>query len=81
VRGRVVAVAAFSVLAGGAFAVLLYRYDDVGALGPLPNMYEPVWYHDKTLSVWAESLGAVAALALVAFAHRTSRSTAGAMGT
>ncbi len=70
VRGRIVALAAFAVLSGGVFAVLLYRYVNVGALGPLPNMYEPFWYDDKTLSFWAESIAAVAALALLAIADR-----------
>lgn len=44
-------------------AVLLYRYVDVGALGPLPNMYEPVWYPEKTASAVAEGVGTLAALA------------------
>jgi hypothetical protein len=39
---------------GGAAAVTLYRYVDVGAIGPVPNMYEPVWYSDKTWSALAE---------------------------
>lgn len=44
---------------GGVAAVLLYRYVDVGALGPIPNMYEPAWYHDKTWSAVAEGAAAV----------------------
>jgi hypothetical protein len=40
---------------GGVAAVLLYRYVDVGAIGPVPNMYEPVWYDEKTWSAWAEA--------------------------
>jgi hypothetical protein len=43
-------------------AVLLYRYVNVGTLGPLPNMYEPVWWPSKTDSAIAEAVGAVAAL-------------------
>ncbi len=78
VRGRTVALAAFAVLSGGVFAVLLYRYVNVGELGPLPNMYEPFWYDDKTLSFWAESLGAAAALALVVVADRASATVRGA---
>ena len=31
-------------------AVVLYRYVDIPAFGPLPAMYEPVWYAQKTLS-------------------------------
>src|SRR5258705_121773 len=41
--------AALLVGASALGAVLLYRYVDVGALGPLPNMYEPAWYFRKTL--------------------------------
>jgi len=47
----------------GVGAVVLYRYVDVGAIGPVPNMYEPIWYGEKTWSAVAE--GAVAALWLV----------------
>ena len=40
---------------GGAALVVLYRYVDVGSLGPLPNMHEAVWYGDKTRSAFAEA--------------------------
>ena len=53
---------AFLVAAGGIGAVLIYRYVDVGALGPLPNMYEPAWYPEKTASAIAEAVGAGTAL-------------------
>jgi len=36
--------------AAGLAAILFYRYANPGAIGPLPNMYEPLWYADK---VWA----------------------------
>jgi hypothetical protein len=49
--------------AAGVAAVLLYRYVDVGAIGPIPNMYEPVWFAEKLRSAYAE--GAVAACWLV----------------
>jgi len=51
--------------AGGAAAVLLYRYVDVGAIGPFPNMYEPFWYPEKAWSVIAEGAAAVAAATLL----------------
>lgn len=51
---RVAYLAAFVVAASAFGAVTLYRYVNVGALGPLPNMYEPIWYGDKTLSAVAE---------------------------
>jgi hypothetical protein len=54
---------AFLVAAGGLAAVLLYRYVDVGAFGPFPNMYEPLWYAEKTRSAIAEAIGTGTALA------------------
>jgi hypothetical protein len=53
--------AAALILAGGAFgAVMLYRYVDVGALGPIPNMYEPTWVSPgKLASAWAEGAATV----------------------
>lgn len=43
-------------------AVLLYRYADVPAWGPLPAMYEPVWFGQKVLTAVAEAVAVVAAL-------------------
>ena len=70
---RWTAVIAFLVSAGGLAAVLLYQYVDVGAIGPLPNMYDPVSFPEKTLSVWAEGIAAVAALVLLLLLRRTAR--------
>lgn len=61
---RYTAAFAFLVAAGGTAAVLVYAYVNVGAFGPFPNMYDPLWYPEKTLSAWAEGVGALAALAL-----------------
>ncbi|WP_051969458.1 hypothetical protein [Kitasatospora azatica] len=76
--GRRVAVwaFAFAVAAAGVGAVLLYRYVDVGPLGPLPNMYEPVWYPEKTASALAEAAGTATALAgLLLTYHQRRRRT------
>jgi hypothetical protein len=54
--------AAFLVAGGALAAVLLYRYVDVPALGPIPSMYEPLWFPEKTLSAVAEAVATVAAL-------------------
>lgn len=61
------AAALFAVLIAGSAlgAVLLYRYVDVGALGPLPDMYEPSWYPEKTYSAVAEAAAILAATALL----------------
>ncbi|MFG2844170.1 hypothetical protein ACGF12_13510 [Kitasatospora sp. NPDC048296] len=56
---------AWLVSAAGFGALLLYRYVDVGSLGPLPNMHEPVWFGDKTLAVWAEGISVVALTVLL----------------
>ena len=56
---------AFLVAAGGVGAVLLYQYVDLGALGPFPDMYEPGTYPEKTFSLVAEAVAALAALALL----------------
>jgi hypothetical protein len=75
---RYTAAFAFLVAAGGTVAVVLYRYVDVGAFGPVPNMYDPFWAPaGKTLSVFAEAIAALAALALVIlWRSRTRRSLA-----
>ncbi|MFD5466546.1 hypothetical protein ACFWIQ_27505 [Kitasatospora sp. NPDC127059] len=56
---------AWLVAASGLGALLLYRYVDVGALGPLPDMYEPLWFADKTLAAWAEGVALVALTVLL----------------
>jgi len=55
-------IAALLVAASALGAVLLYRYVDVGSLGPLPNMYENTWQvPGKVLSAWAEGAAVVLA--------------------
>jgi hypothetical protein len=54
---------AFVVAASAFIAVLLTRYVEVPAVGPLPSMYEPVWFFEKSLSAGAEALAALAAVA------------------
>lgn len=63
---RWTAVVALLVAGAGVAAVVLYRYVDVGALGPLPDMYEPVWFPRKLQSAWAEGVATLAAAALLA---------------
>ncbi len=54
------------VAASAVGAVLLYTYVDVGALGPLPDMYEPTWAAaGKPASAVAEGLGTL--LAIIGF--------------
>lgn len=66
--------AAFLVLASSLAAVVLYRYVDVPAIGPIPSMYEPIWFFQKSLSALAEGAGAVlAAVALTTTTTTTRR--------
>ncbi len=62
-------VAALLVSASALGAVVLYRYVDVGKLGPIPNMYENTWQvPGKLLSAYAEAAAVVlAGLGLLAW--------------
>jgi hypothetical protein len=63
-RGSRAAYAVALLVALSAFAaVMLYRYVDIPAIGPIPAMYDPVWFFSKTLSAVAEGAGAVLAAA------------------
>ena len=64
-RRRFAALVAFLIAAGGLGAVLLFAYVDVGGWGPLPNMYDPFWYPEKTISAVAEAVAALGALWLL----------------
>ena len=72
-RPAVWAVAAV-VAASAAAAVLLFTYVDVGALGPLPDMYEPTWaLSGKAVSAIAEIAATVLALAGLTLTLRGDR--------
>ena len=59
----IAAVVALTALA----AVVLYRYVEIPTIGPIPSMYEPVWYFEKTLTAVAEGVGGI--LAIIGFAQ------------
>ncbi|WP_197515887.1 hypothetical protein [Arthrobacter sp. U41] len=54
-------------------AVILYRYVQVPALGPLPGMYEPVWYTAKVITAVAEAVAGGLALTGFALQRRGAR--------
>jgi hypothetical protein len=64
--------AALAVAGSALAAVLLYRYVDLGSLGPLPDMYENTWQvPGKLLSAYAEAAAVVlAALGLLTHRHQ-----------
>ena len=73
---RIAWASAFLVLTSALIAVVLYRYVPVPQLGPIPSMYEPIWFPEKTVSAVAEGLGAL--LAAVGFAVSCRRTSRGA---
>ncbi len=52
-------------------AVILYRYVQVPPIGPLPSMYEPVWYTAKVVTAVAEAVAG--GLALIGFVMVSTR--------
>jgi hypothetical protein len=70
VRRRWAALATLLIAAGTVAAVLTYRYVDLGPLGPLPDLYEPIWYPGKVVSAVAEATAALAAAVLLRTASR-----------
>lgn len=54
-------------------AVVLYRYVEVPAFGPIPTMYEPVWFFQKSLSAVAEGVAGVLALVAAGSVSRARR--------
>ena len=63
---RLTSLIALVVGAAGVAAVLAYTEFDPGRIGPLPDMYEPVWFTKKTVSLIAEAGATVSAAALLA---------------
>jgi len=71
VRPRRWTAAIAAIVAGSALAaVLLYRYVDIGQIGPIPSMYEATWYTEKTVSAIAEGAAFVASVLLVLMPRR-----------
>ncbi|MGQ4512890.1 hypothetical protein [Streptomyces sp. DW26H14] len=64
---------AWATAAGGLALLLIYRYVDVGTLGPFPDMYEPLWFRDKTITVVAEAVAVLATVFLLLYHPRRGR--------
>jgi hypothetical protein len=73
VRRWITDLLAFLVLASGFGVLLIYRYIDIGAFGPFPSLYEPIWYTKKTLAAVAEGVGMLATIVLVLMPGRRLR--------
>ena len=59
---RVSYLAGFAVAASALAAMLVSRYMDLGAIGPFPDLYDPVWFGQKILAAFAEGFASLAAL-------------------
>jgi hypothetical protein len=59
--GRWTFAVAFLVAVSAIGALLLYFFLDVDELGPLPDMYDPSWYQEKTFAILGESVAGIAA--------------------
>lgn len=53
------------VAAGGFALIMIYRYVDVGKFGPIPDMYEPVWFTEKWVAAIAQLVTVAAAGVLI----------------
>jgi hypothetical protein len=71
--------AAFLVAAGGLGLLLLYRYVDVGKIGPIPSMYEPIWSTEKLVCMWGEIAASLGSLGLIVQASVMRRRRAPAL--
>ena len=64
-RNRPTALFVVLVAGGGLFLLVLYRYADIGRIGPIPAMYDPEWFPEKVASAIGEAVALVAGLALL----------------
>jgi len=73
IRGSRPAYCAALLVTGSAVAaVLLSTAVALPAIGPIPAMFEPVWYFEKTLSAVAEGLGVVLSIVGLTLVRRTA---------
>ena len=66
-RRRTTLVLALLVATASTAAVVMSVSVRIPALGPLPELYEPVWYASKAVSAVATAVSAVAAAGLLAY--------------
>jgi hypothetical protein len=73
---RLVYLASLFIGSSAAILATVVTYYQIGPFGPLPNLYDPIWYPEKVVSVVAESvaaLGALSALALMWLTNTDAR--------
>jgi hypothetical protein len=74
---RYTAAFAAAVAGSGAAALIVYRYYNIGKIGPIPSMYEPIWYPEKTTAAIAEIVATGTALGVLVLEHLRRGSVAG----
>lgn len=73
-RGDRLAWLAFALVALSSLAALVLSvYVQIPSVGPLPVIYEPIWYLDKYLAAGAAAIAAVVALVALATTRRPDR--------
>lgn len=70
---RLAYVFAFLIAISALSAIMVYRYVDIGAIGPIPNMYEPIWFQEKAVAAIAEGTALVTAAAGALIPHSGRR--------
>ena len=74
IRGDALAWLAFAAVAAGSLvALLLSVWVRIPSIGPLPVIYEPLWYADKYLAAISAGLAVVVALVALALLRRRPR--------
>ncbi|MBT2534330.1 hypothetical protein J7E83_19805 [Arthrobacter sp. ISL-48] len=82
VRGSRPAFLVAALVALSAFAaIVLYRYVDLPAIGPIPAMYEPVWFMEKVVTAVAEGIAGVLSIAGYMLLRRSGKARAGSAAT
>ena len=67
---RLCYLAGFAVAVSALAVMLVSRYADLGAIGPFPDLYDPVWFPEKLLAAFAEGAASLAALSAVLLCRR-----------
>ncbi|MBG6192182.1 hypothetical protein IWX64_003152 [Arthrobacter sp. CAN_A212] len=79
IRGSRLSYLVAAVVALSAFAAIVSSvYIQLPAIGPIPAMYEPIWFFDKALSAVAEGVaGVLAVIGLFLVGRATRKDSAG----